>query len=81
MLTQAWKFLPALTAIRCFEYRCVLHTCIHGIRIFERGLQMPDFFELPSLERPIVTLMRSQLADVVKVFANASQVSPPSSER
>ena len=31
---------------------------------------MPDFFELPSLERPIVPLMRTQLADVVKVFAN-----------
>ena len=46
---QAGKLLPVLAAVRGAEQRRVFHARVNGLRIGERGLDMPYALELPGM--------------------------------
>src|SRR5437667_12906494 len=59
---QAGKLFPGFPAVRRFEDRGVFHACISGVRIGQRGLEMPDALELPRMLRAVVKLVRAHFA-------------------
>src|SRR5690606_30572616 len=58
--TQPRQLVPRLATVGGTEQRRVLHPRIHGVRIVERRLEMPDTRDLPGILRAVVPLMRGQ---------------------
>ena len=69
MAAKPREFLPGLCGICRAEHSGVLHPGVHGVRIGERGLEMPDSFELPWMGRAVVPLVSSGNAVVHKPVA------------
>jgi hypothetical protein len=67
---QSRKFLPGLTPIPGKEKRGVFNSGIHGVRIFERWLQVPDALELPGMLGAIVPLVGSGLSFISEFVAD-----------
>src|SRR4051794_16639416 len=70
MLAQAGKLLPALPAVHGLEDGGVFDACIHGIRIGQRRLEMPDALELPRVRRAVIPLMGARHAGVLELIAD-----------
>jgi hypothetical protein len=70
MAAQARQFVPVLTAVGRAEQCRVFDAGIDGIRVGQRGLEMPDALELPGMRRSVVPLMRPWNAVVDELVAN-----------
>src|SRR6185437_9895053 len=57
---QAGKFLPIFAAVGGAEQARVFHARVNGVRIGERGLEMPHPLELPGMLGAVVPLMRGE---------------------
>src|SRR5262249_26798268 len=57
---QAGEFLPALATVARAEQGGVLDPGVDGIRIFQRGFEMPHSLELPRVLRAVVKLVRGE---------------------
>src|SRR6516162_5020536 len=60
MTTQAREFLPGFAAVSRAEQSGVLNTGVDGVRVAERGFEMPDTLEFPGMLRAVVPLMRRE---------------------
>src|SRR5262245_22662544 len=58
--TEPRKLLPVLAPIGRAENRRVFNSCVDGVGIGERRLQMPYPFELPGMLRAVVPLVRGE---------------------
>src|SRR5215217_2844416 len=54
MAAQSGKLLPGTTTVNRTEHGSVFHSSVHGIRIGQRWLKMPDALELPGMRRAVV---------------------------
>src|SRR5918992_3564782 len=63
------ELLPAPPAVRRAEERRVLDTGVHGVRVVERRLEVPDTRELPRMLRAVVPLMSARHAVVRELVA------------
>ena len=52
MLAETGKLLPGLPAVGGAEKGGIFHAGVDGVRIGERGLQMPDALEFPGMGVP-----------------------------
>src|SRR5580700_5227412 len=68
--TQSRKLLPGKAAVHRLEKRGVFRARVHGIRIDQRGLEMPDALELPRVLRAIVPLVRAGNTVVFELIPN-----------
>src|SRR5204862_4927882 len=57
---QPGELLPRLAAVARTEQRRVFHARVHGVRIREGWLQMPDALELPGVLGAVVPLVRGE---------------------
>src|SRR5436309_10646108 len=59
VLTKAGHFLPALAAIARSKQGGVLDTRVDGVRVGQRGFEVPDTRKLPRMWRAVVPLVRA----------------------
>src|SRR6267143_1580833 len=57
---QTGELLPRRTPVARAKQRGVFHPGIHGVRIGERRLEVPDALELPGMLRAVVPLVRGK---------------------
>src|SRR5467141_265670 len=57
---QTGELLPGGAAVTRAKQRGVFHPGIHGVRIGERGLEVPDALELPGMLGAVVPLVRGE---------------------
>ena len=57
---QSGEFLPRLPAVGRAEQGGVFHPGVDGVRIGQRGFEMPDALELPGVLRAVVPLVRGE---------------------
>src|ERR1700716_3435412 len=57
MLAEPGKLIPGEAAVHRPEEGGVFPPGVHGVRIFQRGFQMPDSRELPRMLRAVVPLV------------------------
>src|SRR5438093_6856051 len=57
---QTGQLLPRLAAVTRPEQRRVFDPGVHGVRIGERRLEVPDALELPGMLRAVVELVRGE---------------------
>src|SRR5213592_2994121 len=57
---QTGELLPRLAAVTRPEQRRVFDPGVHGVRIGERRLEVPDALELPGMLRAVVELVRGE---------------------
>ena len=67
---QPGKLLPGLAAVGRAEQRGVLDSGVDGVGIGQRGLEMPDAFELPRVRRAVVPLVSAGIALVGEFVAD-----------
>src|SRR3954447_16767523 len=70
MLAKAGDLLPRLAAVAAAEERGILDAGVDGVRVSQRGLQMPHPLELPGMRRPVIPLMGAGHAVVGKLIAH-----------
>src|SRR5260370_20165379 len=67
---QSRKLLPGTAAVHRLDQRRVLRARVHGVRIGQRGLEMPDALELPRVLRSVVPLVRAGNTVVFELIAD-----------
>ena len=67
MASQSGQFLPTLSAVGRAKERRIFNTCVDGLGIGERRLEVPDAGELPRMLCAVIPLVRPCHAVVGKL--------------
>jgi hypothetical protein len=70
VVSQPGELVPRLSAVARAEQGGVLHARVHGLRIGQRRLDVPDALELPGMRRSIIPLVRARHAVVGEPVAH-----------
>ena len=68
--SQPRELRPRLPTVRRAKQRGILGARVHGVRVGERRLEMPDALELPGMRGAVVPLVRAGIAVVGELVAD-----------
>src|SRR4051794_1028010 len=70
MPAQPGEFLPGFTAVCGAKQSGILGPGVNGVRVRERGFEVPDAFEFPWVLRAVIPEMCSGLAIIDELIAD-----------